>query len=75
MRQVDWEKHRSGDCINLYSAFTDAITDEAILTVAEMNRASEFIARVGMLQPIKSRQVAAVILAAALHITTTKGQE
>lgn len=64
MRQPDWDKARCTDgTLNLHTAFQDAISGEPTLPFPE--EASKYITEVDHLQPISSRQVAAVVLVEA----------
>jgi hypothetical protein len=65
---MNWEQYRSGDgSLDLQSAFNDmTITNSKLTSIAD---GFKYVYDIVNLQPIKSRQLAAVILVDALRMS------
>lgn len=65
MRTPDWDRHRCEDgALNLHAALEDALDDkqQAPTPLPFPEEASAYLTSVDAIHPIKSRQIAAVVL-------------
>ena len=63
MRTPDWERHRCQDgAFNLHAALDDALDVPAKVPLPFPEEASAYLTQVDAIQPIKSRQLATVVL-------------